>query len=72
MDNELAKIESQLILNKTYNNYCNFSGKLENRKDHNLPLKKIAFLRAFTIEPILPVVRSELNLSGDTIDFEIS
>lgn len=72
MDNELAKIESQLILDKTYNNYCNFSGKLENRKDRNLPLKKIAFLRAFTIEPLLPVVRSELNLSGLDASFYLS
>ncbi|MBB6216430.1 FkbH-like protein [Anaerosolibacter carboniphilus] len=63
-DSKLSSLISRLKSDKAYSSYTAISNALDRLKPVNLPIMKVAILRNFTIEPVIPVIRGEIVLEG--------
>ena len=62
MEAKFESIISNLQQNRTYSNYCATENAI-NGLEHNDYLK-VAILRDYTIEPLIPVLKGEICLLG--------
>lgn len=74
MCDNLRNAINNLNYDPSYLNYMSLNNAINNEKSLNESrgITKIAILRNFTIEPIIPILKSELFMSGFNVDFYIS
>ena len=62
MEAKFESIISNLQQNRTYSNYCAAENAIKGHEHNNY--LKVAILRDYTIEPLIPVLKGEICLLG--------